>query len=73
MNPEETAFMTYKRKKGKYTEDLEFEEIKSEDTNSNMDPIGICCGRGNGTREDEDIMVFHSLVSTLNDLAKGQK
>ena len=41
MNPEETAFVTYRRRKGRYTKDLEFEEIKLEDTDSNIDPTGI--------------------------------
>ena len=50
MNPKETAFVTYRRRKGMYTKDLEFEEIKLEDTDSNMDPIGIHFDRGKGTR-----------------------
>ena len=29
--------------------------------------------RGMGTIEEEDRMDFHSLISALNDLAKGQK
>ena len=41
MNPEETAFVTYRRRKGRYTEDLEFEDIKLEDTDSDMDPTGV--------------------------------
>ena len=73
MNPEETTFMTYKRRKGRYTEDLEFEDINLEDTNSDMDPTGIHFDRGKGTGEDEDRMAFQSLVSALNELAKGQK
>ena len=73
MNPEETAFVTYRRRKGRYTEDLEFEDIKLEDTDSDMDPIGIHSDRGKGTREEEDRLAFYSLVSALNDLAKGQK
>ena len=71
MNPEETAFVSYRRRKGRYTKDLEFEDIKLEDTNSDRDPTGIHSDRGKGTREEEDRLVFHSLVSALNDLAKG--
>ena len=48
MNPTETAFVTYRRRKGIYIEDLEFEEIKLVDTDSDMDPTG------KGTGEDED-------------------
>ena len=73
MNPEETAFVTYRRRKGRYTEDLEIEDIKLEDTDSDMYPIRIHSNRGKGTREDEDRLAFHSLVSALNDLAKGHK
>ena len=65
--------MTYRRRKGRYTKDLEFEEIKLEDKDSDMDPIGIHSDRGKGTREDQDRMAFQSLVSALNDLAKGHK
>ena len=72
MNPEETAFVTYRRK-GTYTEDREFEEIKLEDTDSDMDTIGIHSNRGKGIGEDEDRMAFQSLVSALNVLAKGRK
>ena len=46
MNPEETAFVTYRRRKGRYTEDLEFEDIKLEDKDSDMDPTGIHSVRG---------------------------
>ena len=63
--------MTYRRRKGRYTEDLEFEEIKLEDIDLDMDPTGIQFDRGKGTGEDEDKMAFQSLVSALNDLAKG--
>ena len=38
-----------------------------------MEPIGIQSHRGKGTREEEDRFEFRSLVSALNDLAKGQK
>ena len=65
--------MTYRRRKGKYTEDLEFEDIKLEDTDSDMDPTRIHCDRGKGIGEEEDMLAFHSLVSALNDLSKGQK
>ena len=73
MNLEDTAFVTYRRRKGRYTEDWEFEEIKLEDTDSDMDPTGIHSDRGKRTGEDEDRMEFQSLVNALNDLAKGQK
>ena len=71
MNPEETAFVTYRRRKGRYTEDLEFEKIKLEDTDSDMDPTGVHSNRGKGIGVEEDRMAFQSLVSALNDLAKG--
>ena len=71
MNLEETTFETYRRRKGKYTEDLECDDIKLEDTDSNMDPTGIHSDRGKGTGKEEDRLAFHSLVSALNDLAKG--
>ena len=67
MNPEETAFVTYRKRKSRYTEDLEFEDVKLEDTDSYMDPTGIHSDRGKGTGEEEDKLTFHSLVSTLND------
>ena len=73
MNPEETAFVTYRRRKGKQTKDLEFEEIKLEDTDSDMDQTRIHFDRGKGIGEDADGMTFQILVSALNDLAKGQK
>ena len=71
MNPKETTFVTYRRWKGRYTKDLEFEDIKLEDTDSDMDLTGIHSDRGKGIGEDEDRLAFHSLVSALNDLAKG--
>ena len=71
MNPEDTTFVTYRRRKGRYTEDLEFEDIKLEDTDLDMDPTGIHSDRGKGKGEDEDRLAFHSLVSALNDLSKG--
>ena len=58
---------------GKIIEDLELEDIKLEDTDSDMDPTRIHTVRGKGAGEDEDRMAFQSLVSALNDLAKGQK
>ena len=63
--------MTYKRKKARYTEDLEFEEIKLEDIDSDMDPTRIHSNSGKGTWEYEERMEFQSLVSALNDLGKG--
>ena len=71
MNPEEDTFVTYRRRKSRYIEEQEFEDIQLEDTNSDMDPTGIHSDRGKGTREEEDRLTFHSLVSALNDLAKG--
>ena len=71
MNLEDTTFVTYRRR-GKYTENLDLEEIKLEDieledmTDSQED-------RGKCTTKEEDRMDFHSLISALNDLAKGQK
>ena len=38
-----------------------------------MEQTGIHSDRGKGTREDEDMMEFHNLVSALQDLAKGKK
>ena len=71
MNTKEDTFVTYRRRKSRYTE--EFEDIQLEDTNSDMDPTGIHSDRGKGTREDEDKMEFRSLVNALHDLAKGKK
>ena len=65
--------MTYKREKARYTEDLEFEEIKLEDIDLDVDPIGIHYNSGKGTWEYEERMAFQSLVSALNDLVKGHK
>ena len=62
MNTEEDTFVTY-RKRSRYTE--EFEDIQLEDTNSDIDPIGIHSDRGKGTREDEGRMEFRNLVSAL--------
>ena len=42
--------MTYRRRKGRCTEDLEFEDIKLEDTDSDMDPTGIHSDRGKGNK-----------------------
>ena len=38
-----------------------------------MDPTCIHSDRGKGTGEEKDRLKFHSLVSALNGLAKGQK
>ena len=65
--------MTYRRWKGRYTKDLEFEDIKLEDTDSDMDPTRIHSDRGKGTGEEEYRLALHILVSTLNDLVKGKK
>ena len=73
MNTEEDTFVTYRRRKSRYMEEQEFEDIQPEDTNSDMDPTGIHSDRGKGTREEEDKIEFRSLVNALQDLAKGQK
>ena len=39
MNTEEDTFVTYRKRRSRYTED--FEDIQLEDTNSDMDPTGI--------------------------------
>ena len=46
MNTEEDTFVTYKRRKSRYTE--ESEDILLEDTNSDMDPTGIHYDKGKG-------------------------
>ena len=73
MNTKKDTFVTYRRKKGRYTAEQEFEDIQLEDTNSDMDPTGIHSDREKGTGEEEDRMEFHSLVNALHDLAKGKK
>ena len=72
MNIEGDPFVTYRRRKSRYTREY-FEDIQLEDTNSDMEQTGIHSDRGKGTGEEEDRMEFRSLVSTLQDLAKGQK
>ena len=52
MNPEEDTFVTYRRK-SRYTEEQEFEDIQLEDTNSDMDPTGVHSDRGKGAGEEE--------------------
>ena len=71
MNIEGDPFVTYRRRKSRYTE--EFEDIQLEDTNSDIEQTCIHADRGKGTGEEEDRMEFRSLVSALQDLAKGQK
>ena len=71
MNLKEATFVTYRRRKGRYTKDLEFEDIKLEDTNSDMAPRRVHFDRGKGTGEEEDMLDFRNLLSALNDLAKG--
>ena len=41
MNTEEYTLVTYRRRRSRYTEDQEFEDIQLEDTKTNMDPNGI--------------------------------
>ena len=71
MNTGGDPFVTYRRRKSRYIG--EFDDIQLEDTNSDMEQTGIHSDRGKGTREEEDRMEFHSLVSALQDLAKGKK
>jgi len=71
MNTEEDTFLTYRRRRSRYTE--EFEDIQLEDTNLDMDPTWMHSDRGKGTGEDESKMEFRSLVNALHDLTKGQE
>ena len=71
MNTEGDPFVTYRRRKSRYTG--EFEDIQLEDISSNMEQTCIHSDRVKGTREEEDRMEFRNLVSALQDLAKGQK
>ena len=71
MNTEGDPFVTYRRRKSRYIG--EFDDIQLEDTNSDMEQTGIHSDRGKGMGEEEDRMEFRSLVSALQDLAKGQK
>ena len=71
MNPEGDPFVTYMRRKSRYTRD--FEDIQLEDTNSDMEQTGIHSDRGKGTGEEEDRMEFRNIVFALQDLAKGKK
>ena len=47
MNPEGIVFATYRRRKERYTEDPTLEEIKVEDTDSDMDPTGYTLTKEN--------------------------
>ena len=62
MNLKEDNFVTYRRRKCRYIEDMEFEYIQLEGTNSNMDPIVVHSNRGKGTMEEEDRLEFRNLV-----------
>ena len=44
MNTEEDGFVTYRKRRSRYIEDIQLE-----DTNSDMDPTGIHSDRGKGT------------------------
>ena len=66
MNTEGDPFVTYGRRKSRYTEEFE-------DTNSDMEQTDIHSDRRKGMGEEEDRMEFRSLVSALQDLAKRQK
>ena len=70
MNTEEDTFVTYRRRKSRYNEEHEFEDIQLEDTDSDMDPTGIHYDREKGIGEEEEKLEFYSLVSALNDLDK---
>ena len=72
MNTKEDTFVTYRKRKSRYTDEQEFEDIQLEDTNLDMDPTGIHSNRGKGTGEEEDRLEFCSLVNALNDLGKEQ-
>ena len=70
---EDTPFVTYRRR-GRYREDPNLEEIKLEDTNSkDQDMTYSQIDRVKGTIEDEDKIAFNDLISAINDLIKGQK
>ena len=71
MNTEEDTFLTYRRRRSRYTE--EFEDIQLEDTNLDMDPTWMHSDRGKGTGEDESKMEFRSLVNAINRLATKPK
>ena len=70
MNTEGDPFITYWRRKSRFTG--EFEDIQLEDISSDMEQTGIHSNKGKGTGEEEDKMEFRNLVSALQDLAKGQ-
>ena len=68
MNIEGDPFVTYRRRKSRYTG--EFEDIQLEDINSDMEQTGIHSDKGKGMGEEEDRMEFCNLVSALQDLAR---
>ena len=49
MNTEEDPFVTYRKRRSRYTED--FEDIQLEDSSSDMEQIGIHSDRGKGMGE----------------------
>ena len=71
MNTEEYPFVTYRKRRSRYTG--EFEDIQLEDISSDMEQTSIHSDRGKGTGEDEDKMEFCNLVSALQDLSEGKK
>ena len=73
MNPEEDTFVTYRRRKSRYTKEQEFELYSIRGYQFRHGPNRYNSDRGKGTRQEEDRLEFCSLVSALNDLAKGQK
>ena len=58
MNTEGDPFVTYRRRKSRYTG--EFEDIQLEDINSYIEQTGIHSDKGKGTGEEEDRMEFHN-------------
>ena len=65
MNTKGDPFVTYRRRKSRYTG--EFEDISSD-----MEQTSIHSDKGKEMGEEEDRMEFRNLVSALQYLAKGQ-
>ena len=65
MNTEGDLFVTYRKRRSRYT----VEDIQLEDISSDMEQTGIHFDKGKGTGEEEDRMEFRNLVSALQDLA----
>ena len=71
MNPEETTFVTYRRRRGRYRKGIDLEDIDQED--QVMDRTESQTSKGKRTMEDDDQITFNGFINALNDLAKGQK